>query len=464
MYKSIPYTLGVCVAAALSVPSMTMAAEVGQAAVSSQATSATSIQINAMQRQIDLLQQQLNALRAAASPAGTKEAATAQLANENATSAEPIGKAGDEKILVAEAALQPAAEKPEEGIQFGGAMRFQYSYEDYDRDNKHRKGDVDFDIFRLNMHGKVGDIELQAEWRWFQYMSAIKFAWLGYDFSETSQVQLGITRIPFGNQPYDSHSYFFSSNYYLGLEDTYHAGAQYIYSSDPWNVQLAFFKNDAMGGVDGFVSDRSNSYSYNVVGVRSPGEGIFDDPQRQIGSADMSAARVAYTFKPGDLKLELGASGLYGGLESPTASVGNYHAYAVHMNADYARWNVQVQAARYQYNVDGGADLLAVGAYAFYDTIPARADTYTFNVKYHQPVQWGPIQSLDFYNDYSLVSHKSGGLPNTFMNVFGVGVSAGDLYTYLDFLTARNQPFVGGTMAGDGKVEHRFNINFGFYF
>ena len=440
-----------CLGAACAGPSVALAADVDQTAASTQAAAAVSSQMSAMQQQIDTLQQQLDALRAAQTTASP-------------TPAESTVPASDKKVLIAEAKPQPQPEVSDEGIQFGGAMRFQYSYEDYDRDNVHRKGDADFDIFRLNMRGKVGDIELQAEWRWFQYMSAIKFAWLGYDFSKTSQLQLGITRIPFGVQPYDSHSYFFSSNYYLGLEDTYHAGAAYVYSGDPWNVQLAFFKNDAMGGVDGYVSNRSNSYSYNVVGIRSPGDGNFDDPHRPIGSANTSAARAAYTFKPGDVKLELGASALYGGLESSTTSVGHYRAYALHMNADYKSWNVQAQASRYQYDVDGGAERMAVGAYAFYDSIPARADTYTFNVKYHQPVQWGPIHSLDFYNDYSLVTHKSGRLPSTFMNVLGVGVSAGDLYTYLDFLTARNQPFVGGSMTGDGDVEHRFNVNFGFYF
>lgn len=467
MRRSIRCTLGVCVVAALSVPSMAAARDNGQVTASSQDTPATSAQINAMQKQIDRLQKQLDAMRAAqvrGSPTAMKAAAAQRVATDTATSSPSTGQPSDRKIRIAETKPKPPPEKSDEGIHFGGAMRFQYSYEGYDRDNVHRKGDGDFDIFRLNMRGKVDNVELQAEWRWFQYMSAIKFAWLGYDFSQTSQLQLGITRIPFGNQPYDSHSYFFSSNYYLGLEDTYHVGAEYVYSGDPWNVQLAFFKNDAMGGIDGYVSNRSNSYSYNVVGIRAPGDGIYDAPANPIASANTSAARVAYTFKPGDIKLELGASALYGGLENPTRSVGNYHAYALHMNADYKRWNVQAQASRYQYDVDGGADRLAVGAYAFYDSIAARADTYTFNVKYHQPVQWGPIHSLDFYNDYSLVTDKSGQLPSTFMNILGVGVSAGDLYTYFDFLTARNQPFVGGSMAGDGEVEHRFNVNFGFYF
>jgi hypothetical protein len=453
MHGSIRFScVAVCMAFAWATPSIAMASSGNTKSSTGSTTNDNKMdqRIDAMQKQIKALQQQLDALRQQQAAAGHKADKRQKLAEARAARMKEVAK---------------QAAKSRQGIHFGGAMRFQYSYEDYSKGNVHRKGDAAFDIFRLNMRGKVDNIELQAEWRWFQYMSAVKYAWLGYDFTKDQQLQIGLTRIPFGNQPYDSHNYFFSSNYYLGLEDTYHLGVEYVYSGDPWNVQLAFFKNDGMGGVNGYVSNRSNSYSYDVVGVRAPGEGIYAAPQNPIGTANTVAARVAYTVKPtDDLKVEFGASGLHGNLESSTSTVGNYDAYALHMNAFYNRWNVQAEAAHYNYNVNGGAALMAVGAYAFYDSIAARADSYTFNVKYHQPVQWGPIHGLDFYNDYSLVTHKSGQLPSTFMNVLGVAVGAGDLYTYFDYVTARNQPFVGGSMAGDGGVEHRFNINFGFYF
>ncbi|KGI78686.1 hypothetical protein [Oleiagrimonas soli] len=446
--------LAIGIAAALAAPYAAASGTTGQKNDKPSRQADMTARIRAMQKQIDRLQKQLDDMRA-------QQAATQQQSSDTRKKLDTLAE--DSKKTQAKVAK--VEKKKKNGITVGGAMRFQYSYEDYNKSNVHRTGDADFDIFRLNFRGKVDDIELQAEWRWFQYMSAVKYAWLGYDFSKHQQLQVGLTRIPFGNQPYNSHNYFFSSNYYLGLEDTYHMGVEYVYSGDPWNVQLAFFKNDGMGGIDGYVSNRSDSYSYNVVGVRGAGEGIYDDPQHPIASANTAAARVAYTFTPNDdLKVELGASGLHGGLEGPASSVGSYSAYALHMNTTYKRWNLQAQASRYDYNVDGGGDLLAVGAYAFYDSIPAKADSYTFNVKYHQPVRWGPIKGLDFYNDYSLITNKSGMLPSTFMNILGVGVSAGDLYTYFDFVTARNQPFIGGSMAGDGKVEHRFNVNFGFYF
>lgn len=50
------------------------------------------------------------------------------------------------------------------------------------------------------------------------------------------------------------------------------------------------------------------------------------------------------------------------------------------------------------------------------------------------------------------------------LNVGGVSTAAGGRFTYFDFVSSRSQPFIGGTMSGDSKVEHRFNINFSDYF
>nr|MDP2567201.1 carbohydrate porin [Pseudoalteromonas marina] len=51
------------------------------------------------------------------------------------------------------------------------------------------------------------------------------------------------------------------------------------------------------------------------------------------------------------------------------------------------------------------------------------------------------------------------------MNVTGVSVYAGGLFTYFDFGHAKNQPFVCGSIAGDSsETEKRFNINIGYNF
>ncbi|WP_417349606.1 carbohydrate porin [Ferrimonas sp.] len=356
-------------------------------------------------------------------------------------------------------------EKDEGGITLGGAARFQYSYEDYSDDNSDRGGDFDFDVFRLDANGKIGDLTLSAQYRWYQYMDVLHHAWVGYDFSDTQSGQIGVTQVPFGILPYASHSFFFSSNFYTGLEDDYDMGLNYKFESKRNRLDVAFYKNDEQGGIDGYVSERSDRYSYDVLGVRLEGEGTYDAPSLEVGETNTFNLRYAHTLELDGGSVELGLSGQFGELEVDGGMDGDHWAAAVHGVINYGAWNLQLQASDYEYDIDGmDVEQMVVGAYAFYDSIPAEAITYTANIAYSLPVKMGPVTNLTFYNDYSLMTDKPGELDDTFMNVTGMAISAGALYTYVDFVVAENQPFIGGTLVGSGDTNKRVNINFGYYF
>ena len=365
---------------------------------------------------------------------------------------------------IAETSIAEAA-KPD-GITVGGAIRTNFSHTSYDDGNKNRGGDFDFDIFRLNLNGSIGDVLLNAELRIFDYMTAIKSAYVGYQFSDNWQAQAGITQVPFGNWPYNSHNYFFSANYYLGLEDDYDLGVMFRRQiADNWQLDVGFFKNDELGGVDGYVDSRADRYSYDIVGSRLPGDGIYDDPAQPLGEYNTFAGRFAYHFQHStDFTTEAGVSALAGGLHDGERRAGNYNAWALHLNSNYQRWNLQLQYSQYQYDIDN-VDRIAVGAYAFYDSIAAEASSATANIAYSLPVQWGPVTGLQFYNDFSLIYDKSDQSANTMMNVTGFSIAAGGLFTYFDLVHARNQPFIGSSMAANSNdTERRFNINVGYYF
>jgi len=359
----------------------------------------------------------------------------------------------------------PVQAKSTDGIKVGGAIRTNYNYTSYDEDNKDRYGDFDFDIFRLNLSGEIGDVSLNGEIRFFDYMTAVKYAYVGYQFSQNWQVQAGITQVPFGNNPYNSHNYFFSTNYYIGLEDDFDLGVVFKRQvADNWQLDLAFFKNDELGGVDGFVDDRTDRYSYDIVGLRSAGEGIFDEPGQALGEYNTFSGRFAYHFDVGEFATEVGASALHGGLHDGMRRAGDYQAWALHASSHYQNWHVQLQHSQYKYDVDQ-VEQIALGAYSFYDTIAAEATSATFNVAYDKEVSFGPVTGLQFYNNYSILYDKSDGTANTVMNVTGMSVAAGGLFTYFDWVHAKNQPFAGGSIAGDsGDFEQRFNINIGYYF
>lgn len=364
-------------------------------------------------------------------------------------------------------------------IKVHGAVRFQYVYEDYNRANESRTGDLDFDIFRLNFDGEIGDVILSAEYRWFQYQEAVKHAYFGYNVTDNWQAQVGVIKVPFGNMPYNSHSYFFNSTFYVGLEDEHDSGFKMRYRSDDWDFDIAFLKSDEQGGVDGFVNDRTERYNYDTVGIRLAGEGIYDVPSLAVGESNSYALRGAHkwTFSD-DENLELGLSvqggNLYSGnidAASPVAqyandNMGNRQAIAVHGIYNLDRWNFQAQLADYNYDLKVDNTGIVMAAYSFYDTIPSEARVYTANVAYTLPVSLGPATSLTFYNDHSIITDKQSLQNDTWMNVLGVAVAAGGgFYTYVDYVRAKNQPFIGGSIASDtGSVNNRFNINFGYYF
>lgn len=352
-------------------------------------------------------------------------------------------------------------ESENRAIHVGGALRFQYNNGSFDNNKKSRYGDIDFDIFRLDLSGQYEGIIFDVQWRWYQYMTSLHHAWVGYQFAEHSQVNAGLILIPFGNQAFNSQNYFLSSNYYVGLEDSYALGLSYSFSGESWSWQTAFLKNDANGGI--VSGSPENNYTFTAVGVGELKDDT-DDIDR-MGLANALANRLAYSYQLGEnSSLELGGSAIIGGLYDSKRRIGHYEAYALHGNLQHQRWQFQLQAVHYDYQADNAREQVLVAAYGAYDAIASRANIYTANIAYHLPVNWGAISGLDFYNNYSLVSHKAANLAETYMNVTGVGVSAGKLYTYFDWVTAKNQPFIGGSMAGDDAHKHRFNINVGYYF
>ncbi|KZN40686.1 hypothetical protein [Pseudoalteromonas luteoviolacea] len=367
-------------------------------------------------------------------------------------------KEAKQRAQAKENALKPS-------VKVGGAVRTTFSHTSYDDDNKNRGGDFELDVFRINFSGNIGGFGLNAEWRYFDYMTAVKYAYLYYDFAKDWQAQVGLTKVPFGNWPYNSHSWFFGTTYYVGLEDDHDMGVLFKRKlADNWQLDLGFFKNDELGGVDGYVEDRSDRYSYDIVGFRNAGDGIYDDPNQALGEYNTFSGRYGYHFKHKSGTTELGVSALMGDLHNGVSKAGDYHAWAVHLNSNIGPWNFQLQHGEYDYNI-ANVDRIAVGAYAFYDSIAAQATMSNINIAYSMKVKLGPINSLQFYNDFGIIYDKSDNTNDTWMNVTGVSMSAGAFFSYLDFVNAKNQPFVGGSIAGDSDdTERRFNLNFGYYF
>ena len=234
---------------------------------------------------------------------------------------------------------------------------------------------------------------------------------------------------------------------------------------DNWTLDLGFFKNDELGGVDGSASDKNHRYSYDIIGSRPADEGTYAEPAKQLGEYNTFAGRATYQLKHSkNITTDLGVSLLSGGLHDGDDRAGNYSAWAVHLNSNINNWNIQFQHGEYDYDLDDGSNRFAVGAFDYYDSVSSQATMTNFNVAYDYALEWGPVTNLQFYNDYGIIYNKSDNSANTWMNVTGMSITAGGFFSYVDFVQARNQPFIGGTIIGDGDTERRFNINLGYYF
>ncbi len=353
-----------------------------------------------------------------------------------------------------------------EKIDIGGALRTQYNYKDWSDPQDDKIGDFGFDTFRFNLDGEIGDMILSAEYRFYpEYdFNCPHHGWVGYNFNENWQGQVGIHQVPFGIQPYASHNFWFSGAYYLGLEDDYDMGIKALYNNGPLDLAFAFYKNAELG-----APGDADRYSIDLL--------TNDGYNSNNEETNQGNVRAAYTLTHSDTcSTEFGVSAQYGQVyNSQTEDEGDHYAGALHMVGNYGNWNVQLEAIQYEYdpeNQEGINDeLMYVGGYSYTWAIPAEAFVGTANIAYSLPVDIGPISSLTFYSDNTAIEPDENDWDTVWQNVVGCLIAAGPVYTYVDVISGENMPFMGGSMVDDidGWMSSedrntRLNINIGYYF
>ena len=356
-------------------------------------------------------------------------------------------------------------------VSIGGALRFNYNLSSWKEGQKKRGGDFGYDVFRVNAKAKYKGVKMNAEYRLYSEGfggGMLKQGWVGYDFTPDNNLQIGLTQVPFGITQYNSHNWFFSINYYVGLEDDHDMGIKYTHSDENWEYALAFFKNaeELQFGNNSDVSD--SRYSYDVS---SSSDGLYRN--KEVNQFNIKVVRK---FSNGASSHKIGGSAQYGGIYNlDTENMGNSYSLAAHYELTVGKFDLKAQISKYKYNtenpVDQTNDVIAMTAYGYPYLVASEATTYTLGAAYSVPVEWGPISNLLFYNDFGLINKKIDTFENSLMNVTGVLVSAGNVYTYIDAAQGKDQPWLGpvwGNALSNGTVdadwEMRFNINIGYYF
>ena len=398
-------------------------------------------------------------------------------------------------------AAAPQQDEPTLDVSINGSLRFNALFRSYgtafEEGNDRVLGDggFTFDTFRIGASGSYGGLIFDAEYAVYPESFGGLFlhhGWVGYEFSDTRQVQVGVSQVPFGIQPYASSSWFFNSTYYVGLEDDYDAGVKAMFSPGNWDIQGGYYMNAEQ--TDFFAGQDFSRYSYDVAPVSAAnyqvvpgGNGLRSD----ITEQHQFNVKVAYSFDHGDLgSTKIGVSGQRGQLQNLDTGATDWHAaYAAHFQGRYGGFEAKLEFAQQELNppltdeeqtafanqsdVNYAADdFVVMGAYAFPQRVAAEHTVYSSSLAYRIPVNAGPVSQIKPYYDFSLVTKNVDGWNDNATHDIGFLTTAGPLFVYTDLNISKGHPFnhpadnFASVMAENNDNEWRtaFNINIGVYF
>jgi hypothetical protein len=351
-------------------------------------------------------------------------------------------------LLATVACVSPV--QAEDEFHFGGAVRFNHAWLDYGQDKGH--GSTDLELVRVDSRGRRGDFSYSLQYRYYNDFEAIHHAWMGYDFNETDQLRAGVQQVPFGLLPYASHSFWFGSGYYLGIEDDYDLGLVWERAGESVRWHAGIFFGDEYGD-----SRRFDRYSFDVANTAAL---PFRERERLL-------LRRSRQWSSGDADWEWGISAFAGRIEQMVDRRDyDHHGLAAHLQWQRDAWTLQGQWAAYRYSVPGPR--IALSAFAFPFEAASEAQVISANLAYDLPKPaW--LDSLRCYNNLSTTQVSGAGRRDSWQNVTGCSIGRGPMFTYVDWIAGYNMWFIGGPGigiddAGGARWRSRLNINFGFYF
>lgn len=410
-----------------------------------------------------------------------RELAAAKAELEQAKTAEQSAKdeLGSTKASVADANdLGPKKIEIEDGmggtLQIGGAIRANYAIGDYGDGTggpsraENDGGNFSLDTFRVNLDYTNDNFLAKAEYRFYDGYHFLHTGWVGYNFDDGGQVQIGVNRVPFGPGPYGvSQSWFFDQHYYLGLADDMDLGVKYSRPYGDWTFDFAYYFSDE--GQWAGDSKQSARYSYDVV--NESGNGYKERNQINV--------RGIYSITNGAVPTDVGFSLQYGQLESEgPQDDGDHYAASVHMVNRWNNFTLASQVTRYKFDVDdmqplGTDELVQFGAFDFPNTVAAEGWIPAVSLSYYHETPGIPW--LDYvmpYVEYSTIIKDESDFNDSELLTVGAAWARSGWYIYTDVAISNGNEFVGGEATYGDRLganldddwEYRFNVNFGYYF
>ena len=367
--------------------------------------------------------------------------------------------------LIAQDEVKIQSEKPT--LELHGALRFNYKLASWKEGQKNRGGDFGYDMFALSPKAYYKGLTLDVEYRLYasDYGGGLlRRGDISYDFNDKNKIKVGLTRVPFGIEAYNSHSYYLGMGFYMGFEDNYDMGINFIHQAENLEYQLAFFKNseNILFGDNSPLSNKR--YSYDVTGLNS--------------EVNQLNAKVVYKVNGNLFKHRIGASGKYGGLYNiESEKMGDHHAYAFHYELNAGEFNLKTQVTSFSKNPKNkdpkNNDTVSLGAFNGIYEMASKGELYTVGASYNFPIDGKIMDNIQLYNDFAYFDKSIKAFEDSMSNTIGVLLHAGNVYCYVEYIIAENQPWFGsewtkafssGNPDKSIKREQLFNINLGYYF
>lgn len=359
-------------------------------------------------------------------------------------------------------------------LNIGGAIRANYAFGDYGSKTgapsraEGDDGNMTLDVFRINLDYDNDDFLAKAEYRFYNGYHMLHTGWLGHNFDDGGQVQLGVNRVPFGPGAYGvSQSWFFDQHYYVGLSDDMDLGIKYSRPLGNWKFDIAYYYSDE--GTWAGASKDSARYSYDIV--NESGNGYEERNQFNL--------RGIYSLADATIPTDIGFSLQYGELDSKGAQDdGDHYAASVHMINKWNNFTLASQLTRYEYDVDarqplGTAKRVQFGAFDFPSTAAAEGWIPAVSLSYYHATPG--IDWLDYvipYVEYSAIIKDESSFNDSELATIGAAWGHGGWYIYTEVAYSNGNEFVGGETAfgdrlgsnTDDDWMYRFNVNLGYYF
>lgn len=356
-----------------------------------------------------------------------------------------------------------------EKVQITGSYRLNYTVQDWNERQEDRGGDFRFNQLNLGVETEKNGVRLSAQYRMYDNSnpSMIHHLYFATDIDDQSEVQVGITKVPFGIQPYESHNDWGDNALFMGFNDDYDAGIKYITQRGALNVQVAYFSNGDTKPTD------AERFSADLVSTKLNENGTNAATRQANEEAHQINLHTSYKVGGSEFGASTQFTGLY---NSETKQMGNAWAAAFFLNGKYDAVGVQLQAGRYEFNPENqdgvSEDSIQMGAFGATYQVASKANMYVANFHYDLPYKGGIVDLVRVYSDYNLIDKDESSFEDSQIHTVGMMIATGDLYTFVDLTSGKNALFVGGgdyenaLAAGDGEDKwNRFlNIQFGYYF